>query len=401
MRPEDHAQGQRRHLVRAEGGYIAFVPPPLPPPAELSRDLVARLSEADRSVGELSGVSRSLPGQHLLSGALVRREAVLSSRIEGTRASLSDLVLFEAGPKSAAPEHAADVQEVLNYVEAMDHVLAGDRKLPLSLRLLREAHHILLSNVRGGYATPGEFRTKQNWIGPPGVVLQDATFIPPPPEHLWQCLDQFEKALHAARTLPPLLSIAALHYQFEAIHPFVDGNGRVGRLLVILLLVEWKLLPGPVLDLSAYIEPRRNRYYEALLRVSTHGDWAGWFGFFLEVVAEQASDATRRAYRLHDLRTEMRQHVATPRASALLPLLIDQLFRSPALTIAMAQDILGVTHRWASQTIDKLCEAGILRESVPAGRTRLFIAPQILREIEGHSGNSLTGPYRPPGASRA
>lgn len=385
MRAGDLPPGQRQHLVRAEGGYSAFVPPPLPPSLELSESLVARLSAADRSIGELAGVGRSLPGQHLLSGALVRREAVLSSRIEGTRASLSDLVLFEAQPK-AVPTGADDVREVFNYVAAMDHVLAPDRELPLSLRLLRQAHEILLSNVRGGYALPGEFRTTQNWIGPPGILLADATYVPPPPERLWDCLDQFEKYLHVEQTLPPLLNVAALHYQFEAIHPFVDGNGRLGRLLVVLLLVEWGLLPGPVLDLSAYIEPRRERYYEALLHVSTHGDWVGWISFFLEVIAEQARDATRRAYRLHDLRSEMRQRVAAPRASALLPLLVDQLFLSPAITIVAAQRILGVTHRWATQSIEKLCDAGILAELRPAGRTRVFIAPEIVRAIEGLPG---------------
>jgi Fic family protein len=225
-------------------------------------------------------------------------------------------------------------------------------------------------------------------------MLGDATYVPPPPERLWECLDQLEKHMHADSGLPRLLNIAALHYQFEAVHPFVDGNGRVGRLLVVLLLVEWGLLPGPVLDLSAYIEPRRERYYDALLRVSTHGDWPGWFRFFLEVVGEQARDATRRAYRLHELRSDMRQRVAAPRASALLPLLVDQLFLSPAVTIGTAQQVLGVTHRWASQSIDKLCDAGILQETAPAGRTRMFIAPQILREIEGL-------PEAPPSAESA
>jgi len=379
---DDFPVGQRKHVVRPEGGYRAFVPPPLPPAVGLGADLVVRLSAADRSVGELAGVGRSLPGQHLLSGALLRREAVLSSKIEGTQASLSDLVLFEARqlPAGASDD---DVREVYNYVAAMDHVLSGDRKLPLSLRLLREAHGILLSGVRGGAATPGEFRTMQNWIGSPGALLDNATYVPPPPERIWECLDNFEKHLHAEPDLPPLLSIAALHYQFEAIHPFVDGNGRVGRLLVILLLVEWGLLPWPVLDLSAYIEPRRNRYYDALLRVSTHGDWDGWFSFFLEVIERQARDAVKRAYRLYDLRTEMRRRVAAPRASALLPMLVDQLFQTPALTISVAMTVLGVTHRWASQTIEKLIEAEILREVPGQGRPRLFTAPDVLRAIEG------------------
>ncbi len=380
-RLDDFPVGQGEHVVRADGGYRAFVPPPLPPGVALDTDLVIRLSAADRSVGELSGVGRSLPSQHLLSGALVRREAVLSSKIEGTQASLSDLALFEAGQPAAGG--GGDVREVFNYVAAMDHVLDPQRQLPISLRLLRDAHRILLSGVRGGYATPGEFRTTQNWIGQPGAVVDTATYVPPPPERMWECLDAFEKHLHAGPELPPLLNIAALHYQFEAIHPFVDGNGRVGRLLVVLLLVEWGLLPGPMLDLSAYIEPRRDRYYEALLRVSTHGDWRGWFSFFLEVIEQQARDAGNRAQRLHDLRKEMRQRVATARASALLPVLVDQLFQTPAITINLAKDVLGVTHRAASLNVDKLIAAKILREVPSSSRTRVFIASEVINAIEG------------------
>lgn len=379
MRPEAFAMPQRAHVIVAEGGHSAFVPPPLPPDVTVDIDLVMRLSGADRAVGELAGVGTSLPNRRLLSGALVRREAVLSSRIEGTQASLSDLVLFEA----AQQYRNDDVREVFNYVSAMDHVLSPRRQLPLSLRLLRDAHRILLTGVRGGYATPGEFRTTQNWIGPPGALLDAATYVPPPPERLWECLDAFEKHLHADQSLPPLLAVAALHYQFEAIHPFVDGNGRVGRLLAVLLLVEWGLLPGPMLDLSAYIEPRRDRYYESLLRVSTQGDWRGWFTFFLEVIEEQARDATVRAHRLHDLRTQLRAQVTTSRASALLPRLVDQLFATPAITIKVASRVLDVTHRAASLNIQRLIAAGIVEEVPGAGRIRLFIAPDILNAIEG------------------
>ena len=382
MRLDGFAKSQLRHVVTADGGYHAFMPPPLPPSVTLGLELVGRLSAADRAVGELAGVGSSLPNQRLLSGALVRREAVLSSKIEGTQASLSDLVLFEAAGQDR--DQHSDVGEVFNYVSAMDHVLDPQRELPLSLRLLRDAHCILLTGVRGGYATPGEFRTTQNWIGPSGAVIDNATYVPPPPERIWECLGAFEKYLHADRSLPPLLAIAALHYQFEAIHPFVDGNGRVGRLLAVLLLVEWGLLPGPMLDLSAYIEPRRDRYYESLLRVSTQGDWAGWFSFFLEVIEEQARDATARARRLYDLRTKMRAQVATTRASAMLPLLVDQLFVVPAITINVATAVLGMTSRAASQNLERLVAAGILREIPGSGRTRrLFIAPEVLNAIEG------------------
>ena len=246
MRPDDFAPGQRRYVVRAERGYKAFVPPPLPPALELDQDLVGQLSAADRALGSLAGIGRTLPNARLLLSAALRREAVLSSRIEGTQASLSELVLFEMAPTSASVSSTADVREVLNYVTAVEHVLDPDRRLPLSLSLLREAHEILFSGIGGGYATPGDFRTTQNWIGAAGRTLDDATYVPPPPELLWECLDSLEKYLHAVRPLPPLVAIACAHYQFEAIHPFVDGNGRVGRLLIILLMVEWGLLPRAV-----------------------------------------------------------------------------------------------------------------------------------------------------------
>jgi len=381
VRAEDFEPRQRPSVVRAEGGYWAFVPPPLPPPEILDGELARRLSAADRAVGELAGVARSLPNPILLSQTLVRREAVLSSRIAGTQASLSELVLFEVERPTGSGHE--DVREVLNSVRAMEHVLAPDRRLPLSLPLLREAHEILMTGVRGGYAAPGDFRRSQNWIGPAGAVIDTATYVPAPPEHLWACLDAFEKYLHSDHGLPPLLDIAAIHYQFEAIHPYVDGNGRVGRLLVVLLLVEWGLLPGPVLDLSAYIEPRREAYYGALLAVSMQGDWRGWYAFMLEVFEEQARDAVRRARRLQQLRDDYRQRVATSRASGLLPVLVDELFRIPALTIPRARELLDVTNRAAAQNVEKLVAARILRELPGARRPRLFVAAEILAAVDG------------------
>lgn len=380
MQVVDFAASQRKHVVRADGGYRAFVPPPLSPDITLTPDLARRLSAADRAIGELAGMGRSMPNPHPMSRALMRREAVLSSRIEGTQASLSDLVLYEAAPSSAA--ETADVREVHNYLRALDHVLAIDRRLPLSISLLRGAHQILLEGVRGNYATPGDCRTSQNWIGPAGAVIDSATYVPPPPEAQWHCLGALETYLHTKRTLPPLLDIAAIHYQFEAVHPFLDGNGRVGRLLVILLLVEWGLLPEPLLDLSAYIERRRDRYYDGLLRVSTHGDWPGWLSFFLEVVEHQSRDAIARARRMYDLRERMRLDVATARSSGLPAKLVDALFDTPVITIVEAQRLLGVTHRAAAQNLDKLVNLGILRELPASGRRRLFFAPGILQVVD-------------------
>src|SRR5262249_7216740 len=235
----------------------------------------------------------------------------------------------------------------------------------------------LLTGVRGGYATPGQFRRSQNWIGPPGSVINDATYVPPPPERLWDCLDPFEKYLHAEHELPPLVVIGCLHYQFEAIHPFVDGNGRVGRLLIVLLLIEWNLLPAPLLDISAYIEPRRDEYYSRLLAVSTKGDWTGWLRFFLRAVAEQATDAVGRARALQRLRERYRASVTTARASSLLPQLVDSLFVTPALTIARAQRLLGVSRRAATMTVERLVAAGVLTEIRTGGR-RYFLAAEII-----------------------
>ena len=385
MRPDDFAPGQRRYVIRAERGYQAFVPPPLPPTLELDLDLVGLLSAADRALGSLAGVGRTLPNARLLLSAALRREAVLSSRIEGTQASLSELLLFEMAPASAPASSTADVREVLNYVTAVEHVLDPDRRLPLSLSLLREAHEILFSSIGGGYATPGDFRTTQNWIGTAGCTLDDATYAPPPPERLWDCLDSLEKYLHAARPLPPLVAIAYAHYQFEAIHPFVDGNGRIGRLLIILLMVEWGLLPAPLLDLSAYIEPRRDEYYGRLLAVTTHGDWGGWLSYFLRAVEVQSEEAGARALKLQELRENFRLRMAAARSSGLLGTLTDALFETPAISISRAATVLGVTHRAARLNIDKLMQAGILTEVGDRARNKLFLAHEVLAVVEGRS----------------
>jgi Fic family protein len=373
------APEQALHVVRAERGYWAFVPPPLPPVCALDRTTMRLLSAADHTVGELAGASRVLPNPHLISSVVIRREAVLSSRIEGTQASLSDLVRYEA---THAVEQDGDVREVSNYVLALQHVLGKDRDLPLSLRLLCEAHELLLTGVRGGYAAPGEFRRTQNWIGRPGCSLDQAGYVPPPPERLWECLGVFEKYLHTDQELPLLVGIALLHYQFEAIHPFVDGNGRVGRLLIVLLLVEWGLLPGPLLDISAYFEAHRDEYYAGLLHVSIRGDWTGWLRFFLTAVGEQATKAMRRALALQQLREEYRERLATVRSSGLPMRLADRLFETPAITIRATQELLGVTHRAALLNIEKLIRAGLLEEYHGLRRTRVFVATGILDVVD-------------------
>jgi cell filamentation protein, protein adenylyltransferase len=374
------AEPQVQHLVKSLNGFDAFVPPSLPPDLAFDGDLVMTLSAADRSLGELAGVGCTLPSPHLFTRALLRREAVLSSRIEGTQATLSDLVLFELDQPEDSP---GDVREVANYVLAMEYLLGRQRSAPMSLWLLREAHRVLLTGVRGDRATPGQFRDNQNWIGSAGDAIKEASYIPPPPERLADCLDDFERYLRGSHSFPPLVEIACLHYQFEAIHPFRDGNGRVGRLLVALLLVEWGLLPGPMLDFSAYIEQRRQDYYARLLAVSTHGDWIGWITFFLEAVGAQAKDVLRRAQALQYLRDSYRTRVTGVRSSSLLPKLVDSLFETPALTIGSVQKILGVTHRAATLHIEKLIEEGLVVEVSKSSRTRRFLARQILQVVNG------------------
>jgi Fic family protein len=315
-----------------------------------------------------------------LINPFVRREAVLSSRIEGTRASLSDLFYFEAAP--AAAPRATDVREVASYVQALEQALVPDRRLPMSLRLIRDLHRTLMGGAHGAHLTPGEFRATQNWIGPPGSGLKDAVIVPPPVPEMIEALDAFEKYLHAPSDLPPLVRLALIHYQFEAIHPFVDGNGRIGRLLISLLLCEWELLPSPLLYLSAHFERQRREYYARLLAISQQGAWEEWVRFFLSGVAEQSADALRRAATLRRLQDDYHARVQKARASALLLKLVDGLFDHPAITVNGAAKQLGVTHRAASQNIVKLVEAGILAEATGRARNRIFVAGEIVRAVE-------------------
>ena len=389
MDPErfrDSTAGQVIRVGQGEAAYWAFVPHPLPPRLAADWELTAILSDADRALAELAGLGRSMPNPHLLIGPFVRREAVLSSRIEGTQADLADLYAYEAGqlplPGLEAAPSEADVREVLNYVNALEYGLKRLETLPVSLRLMRELHERLLAGVRGEHATPGEFRRSQNWIGPPGCTLNEATFVPPPLPQMHESLDALEKYLHSQDAYPPLVRLAFIHYQFEAIHPFVDGNGRIGRLLLSLLLVQWQLLPLPLLYLSAYFHRHRQDYYDLLLGVSERGDWRAWLLFFLRGVAEQARDALARARRLQDLREEWHRRLAQARTSALTLRLVDILFTSPILTISQAQRLLKVgSYHSARKHVEKLVSAGILQPEGDATYGKTYVAAEILRIV--------------------
>ena len=389
MQPTDFTENKSGRVIKTPQGYWAFSPNPLPPSLPLSWDLVRQNSEADRALSELAGVARTLPNPHLLIGPFIRREAVLSSKIEGTQASLSDLLFFEAS-KPSTPK-PPDVREVANYVTALEYGLGRLKDLPVSLRLIREMHERLMHGVRGEYMTPGEFRRSQNWIGPPGCLLMDAVFVPPPVEEMKEALGEFEKYLHASSTLPPLIRLALIHYQFEATHPFLDGNGRIGRLLLTLLLCAEGLLPQPLLYLSAYFERHRQEYYDLLLGVSRAGRWHDWVMYFLRGVAEQSQDAVKRSSRLLDLRQEYRQKLQSARASALLLQLVDELFSYPAISISRAAKRLDVTPRSAQLNVDRLMDEGILEEATGRKRNRVFIAPEIIRIIEAQEIDDGTG----------
>lgn len=379
MQSSDFHDRSTGELVPTVRGQLAFIPAPLPPQLHYDADLVLKLSRADAALSELSGLGRRLPNPHLLISPYVRREAVLSSRIEGTRASLSDLLRDEAS-EEPADEEDADLLEVRNYVVALEHGIKRVQidNFPLSLRLVREMHERLLSGVRGGELRPGEFRDRQNWIGPHGCEIEHAQFVPPPPGELRAVLDNWERFLHERDTLPDLIQCALIHQQFETIHPFIDGNGRLGRLLIPLFLIERGRLSESLLYLSAYFEAHRRDYYDLLQRVRTDGDWASWLRFFLLGVTETAQAAVRQAGQLMDLREQYRKRLSNKgRAQALF----DELFVNPYVTVSRAATLLQVSNPVARQAVNILEQEGILRELTGRSWGKNYVAMPILRAI--------------------
>jgi Fic family protein len=315
----------------------------------------------------------------------VRREAVASSRIEGTITDLRQLVLFEADPETglrARDPEWADRQEVVNYVHAMNHGLKRLTEMPLTLRLMREVHARLMEGVRGQDKRPGEFRDRQNMIGRDGQHPSDSRFVPPPVAEMTEAMYDLEKYIHQASGLPLLVDLALIHYQFEAIHPFLDGNGRLGRLLIPFLLCWKGLLAQPLLYLSDYLEAHRGEYTDRLLAVSQRGEWTGWIDFFLRGVALQSRRALRRCQELLKLREQSRTLAATVGSSARLLQLVDLLFEHPAITITRAAEALGVTFPSAQQSVEKLVQVGILVEATGKARNRIYVAHHILDTIE-------------------
>lgn len=382
MKPDDFRSQGAGKVIYNPSGFWAFIPHPLPPPLDWSTELVAGLSESERDLGRLAARVSNYPFPRRLIHPFIRSEAVVSSRIEGTRASLVDLYAFETAQLSFLGG-TEDVREVFNYVRAMEYGIERLKTLPMSLRLIRELHAKLMAGVHGGRLTPGEFRRSQNWIGPLGSTPASAPFVPPPAEEMHLALDALEKFLYRETELPPLIRCAMIHYQFEAIHPFLDGNGRVGRLLIPLLLGEWDLLPQPLLNLSHYFERHRQQYYDLLLGVSQKGAWEAWLRFFIRGVSEQALETTGRMERLQGIRNQYQEFIDRQRNSLRMAAVVDFLFMRPILSVRQAANELGIPNKTANDYLRKLEEAGIVREITGQARNRIFQADEILRAVEG------------------
>jgi len=381
MNPEDFQDNSSGRLISIPEGLFAYMPNPLPP-TNFTWDagLVEKLSAADRALGELAGIGRTLPNPHLLVRPFIRREAVLSSRIEGTQASLSDVLAYEV-VQSALFEAPDDVKEVHNYVRALEYGLERMCSLPISLRLIHELHSILLEGVRGEKLRAGEFRKGQNFIGPPGSRLATATYVPPPPKEMMDGLHQLESYINRPSNQPPLIRLGLIHYQFEAIHPFPDGNGRLGRLLISMLLCAWNLLPQPLLYLSAFFEANRTDYYATLRGVTEKGQWNAWLNFFLNGVSSQALDAAERVKRINDLRENYRQRFQRGRSAARLLMVVDLLFARPLISVRTVEEELSLPYPTAERYIDELVNQGVLVGTGKA-RNRIFRADEILEVIE-------------------
>ncbi len=365
----------RRTLGRH--GYVAYFPASIPRGVELPAAMVRLLADAEASLGRLAGVGQLVLNPHLLIRPYLLREALASTRIEGTQASLVDV--FEAEASGETPN--ADVEEVLNYIDALEWGLSQIGELPLGVRLIREMHRRLLSGVRGRERMPGEFRTTQNWVGGSGSTIETARFVPPPPAALPGLLADWERYAHEAVEVPVLIQNALLHYQFETLHPFLDGNGRIGRLLSVFLLIEHGRLPAPLLYLSSYLERDRSRYYEALQSVREHGDPLPWFELFLTAVHSQAADAVMRAQRIVELRERYRLAASKITSSNAIAL-VDLVCETPIISSRAVEAGLGVTRPTALKLLRQLEDVGVLQQGAPGPRgQRRYVARELMAAV--------------------
>jgi Fic family protein len=381
MNPDDFHSREVGQVILTPKGYYAFLPAPLPPALNWSLSLVSALSEAERDLSRLATLAGAFPFTRLLIQPFMRREAVLSSRIEGTRATLAELYTYESAQLSFL-EPDSDVREVHNYVDALEYGLERMKTLPISLRLIRELHEKLMQGVRGGNLTPGEFRRTQNWIGPAGSTIMTATYVPPPVDEMNQALSDLEKFIHTGTDMPVLARAAMIHYQFEVIHPFLDGNGRVGRLLMALLFAEWDILSQPLLNLSAYFERYRQEYYDHLLAVSQRGNWEAWLRFFLRGVSTQSRDSITRMEQLGAIRSSYQPLVEAQKNSERMAAVVDFLFGRPIFNAKQLAEGLNMPFKTSRQYIEKLVQADILCEITGYARNQIYRADEIFKAID-------------------
>ncbi len=398
MRPQDFAENAPGRVVEAEWQgkvHWAFLPDRLPPELEIDWGLAALIAEATGALSRLQGAGARMRNPDLLIAPFLQREAVLSSRIEGTRAGMADLYAAEAN-QHALPEEGGpvspDVREVSNYVLALREGVERLDTLPVSLRLIQDLHATLLRDVRGERHHPGEYRRVPNYIAASDATpIDEARFVPPPPVDMRRALEDLEVYLHADNRYPAVVRLALVHYQFEAIHPFEDGNGRMGRLLVSLLLLDWGLLTQPLLYLSAYLEEHREAYYDLMYRVSTRGAWRDWLAFFLTGLRDQAQAAIGMVTELTEVEDRWRERLATARASALAQRLAEGLFATPVLTVQRAAELLQSPNITARYNVERLADLGILRRGRTDRRPQLYYADDILRVTGGHAPTEATG----------
>ena len=397
MRPDAFSSTDRGRVRKTPEGYWAFFPTEASRRLAFSDEVIKLLDEATGAVHRLGGVGRLVPNPHLLIGPHLRLEAVLSSRIEGTKTDVDQLLLFEAG-KVPSREAADDATEVTNYILAMEHGLTRVRDgFPISVRLFREMHELLLQGARGQHRRPGELRKSPVWIG--GSTLDDAVFVPPPPEEMREALGDLEKFLHET-DLPLLAQLAVAHYQFEVIHPFLDGNGRIGRLMIPLMLVLRDALPQPLLYLSAFFEQHRSEYYDHLLITSQKGDLMPWIAFFLRGVRQQARDSEERTVRLVELQHQMRNQLLEEGRPNSVIRLAELLFAVPLVTAARVETLIGITRPTEQSALDALVERGDLSEITGRPRGRIYRADAIFDAVYGpvHVDPSTVEPQLPFGS---
>ncbi len=360
--------------VKQTGGYKSFIPELLPPKhsVKFSSELQTLLSKADRTLARLDGVVTVLPNPDLFIAMYVKKEALLSSQIEGTQASLEGVLEFEADltPK----EDIDDIKEVVNYIKALDYGIEKLKKFPMSLRLIKEIHKILIKGTRGTHKTPGKFRRTQNWIGPPGASLNEATFVPPPPGMVLELMGNLEKFIHGKDNIPPLIKIALIHSQFETIHPFLDGNGRIGRLLITFYLYWMNILSKPLLYLSFYFKKNRAEYYDFLMKVRTEGVWEKWIRFFLKGIGEVSEEGTNTARKIIKLKDDLITKLYENSISSIYAVkLIDLLFKNPVIDVKNIVEELNTHRDTANELVKRFEKIGILKEITGKQRYKKYI----------------------------